>query len=125
MAHQNPSIMSFYHPELSTDKTKGSINGPSCSSSDGFTAQEIESALHPVLHKWQPRGKYEDVDIGALVPGPGCVALIGRVVNFYDQATPSKKPHAAKGCLKVIVKDDTGAIVVSQTICLRGKGDSY
>lgn len=46
------------------------------------------------------------------MPGPGCVAFMGRVVNFYDQATLSKAPQAAKGCLKVVVKDDTGALMV-------------
>ena len=52
------------------------------------------------------------MDIGGLVAGPRNVALTGRVANFYDQATPSKMPQAAKGCLKVIVKDNTGAIAV-------------
>lgn len=81
--------------------------------SDGFTGDEIDSVLYPKLHRWQPRVEYQDVDIGSLVPGPGRVALTARIVNFYDQVTPSKMPRAAKGCSKVIVKDDTGAMVVS------------
>jgi len=38
---------------------------------------------------------------------------MGRIVNFYDQTTTSKMPKAAKGCLKMIMKDDTGALTVS------------
>ena len=83
---------------------------------DGFTEEEIESALHPTFHRWQPRAEYQDVDIDSLVPGPGCVAIMARIVNFYDMATPSKRPQAAKGCLRVIVKDDTGCLVVSGSI---------
>lgn len=83
---------------------------------DGFTPLEIESALHPTLHKWQPRAEYNEVDISELVPGPGCVTVMGRVVNFYNQPTPSKTPMSAKGCLKMIVKDDTGAFTVSHCI---------
>lgn len=81
--------------------------------SDGFTEEEVDAVLHPRLYTWRPQAEYHDVDIRSLVPGPGCVALTARIVNFYDQVTPSKMPQAAKGCLKVIVKDDTGAMVVS------------
>ncbi len=38
---------------------------------------------------------------------------MGRIVNFHNIATPSKMPKAAQGCLKLIVKDDTGAFTVS------------
>ena len=55
---------------------------------------------------------YEETEIGSLVPGPQRVALMGRVANFYDQSTPNKMPQAAKGCVKIIVKDDTGALTV-------------
>ncbi|MCJ1398080.1 hypothetical protein MMC11_001277 [Xylographa trunciseda] len=79
---------------------------------DGFSEDELQAALHPALHRWNPRSDYEDCDISSLVPGPGCRALQGRVVNFYHQPTPSKKPQAAKGCLKVVIKDDTGALMV-------------
>ena len=81
--------------------------------SDGFTEEEMDAVLHPRLHTWRPRVEYQDVDIGSLVPGPGCVVLTARIVNFFNQAMSSKMPQAAKGCLKVIVKDDTGAMVVS------------
>lgn len=105
-----PSIQSFFQPEISPSRNPATTTP--CETGDGFTVEEIEATLQPKLHKWQPRGSYKEVEIGSLVPGPGCVALMGRVANFYDQATPSKAPQAAKGCLKVIVKDDTGALMV-------------
>lgn len=37
---------------------------------------------------------------------------MGRVVNFYDTARPSKSHKAAQGCLKIMLADDTGAITV-------------
>ncbi len=114
MAPQITSIQSFFQPEVpSAQRTqKPSVHHQSHNTSDGFTSSEIEAALHSSLHKWQPRTTYNDTDIRDLVAGPGCVALMGRVVNFHDIATPSKMPKAAKGCLKLTVKDDTGAFTV-------------
>lgn len=37
---------------------------------------------------------------------------MGRVVNFYDTAKPSKSHKAAQGCLKIMLADDTGVITV-------------
>ncbi|KAL8794224.1 MAG: hypothetical protein Q9195_003178 [Heterodermia aff. obscurata] len=80
---------------------------------DGFTAAEVEATLHPSsLPKWQPRGTYDEADIVSLTPGPRCLTLMGRIVNFYRWKGPSKKPPAAKGFLKLKVKDDTGVIEV-------------
>ena len=112
MPQQFPSIQSFFQPEVSPAR-KGKTSSPPSGAGDGFTAEEVDATLHPpTLHRWQPRGTYKEVDIETLVPGPGCVALMGRVVNFFHLQTPSKAPHAAKGCLKLVVKDDTGALVV-------------
>lgn len=118
MAPQAPSIQSFFQPEVASAQRpkKRKHFEISEDNGDGFTSSEISSALHPTLHKWQPRTTYEERDIGSLVPGPGCVALMGRVVNFYDQVMTSKMPRAAKGCLKVIVKDDSGAFAVSASL---------
>lgn len=113
MPPQFPSIQSFFQPEVSPSKAKAPT-GPPVATGDGFTAAEVEATMHPTsLPKWQPRGTYYDADIDSLAPGPRCVALVGRVVNFYDLYTPSKRPQAAKGCLKLAVKDDTGVIDVS------------
>ena len=65
-----------------------------------------------MLHQWHPSVEYEDVDIGSLMLGPKCLSIVGRVVNFFDQRMPSKMPKAAKGCLKMVIKDNTGVLVV-------------
>ena len=113
MPAQSLSIQSYFQPDSSHTKPQAPSSPPTIIG-DGFTAAEIEATLHPSsLPKWQPRGTYDDADIGSLAPGPRCLTLIGRVVNIYDQHTPSNKPQAAKGCLKLKVKDDTGVIEVS------------
>ena len=109
MAHRFPSIQSFFHPEAPPERKEA---GVPAQNGDGFTAEEIEAALHPTLPPWVLEHEYEEVDIGSLIPGYRRVTFMGRVVNFYDQQTPSKMPNAAKGCLKVVLKDDSGALVV-------------
>lgn len=74
--------------------------------------------MHPSAENWIPAREYDETDIGSLIPGPQCVTFIGRVANFYDQSTPSKMPQAAKGCVKIIVKDDTGALTVGNEFLL-------
>ena len=115
MAPQIPSIQSFFQPEVpSARKTQKPAAPPQLSDTgDGFTSSEIEAALHPTLHKWQPRTTYNETNISDLGAGPGCVTLMGRIVNLHNIATPSKMPKAAQGCFKLIVKDDTGAFAVS------------
>lgn len=117
MSPQFPSIQSFFQTEVSPKKRPATADPPS-EAGDGFTLEEIEATLQPELHKWQPRAHHEETEIGSLVPGPGCVALMGRVVNFCDQAILSKAPQAAKGCLKLVLKDDTGALMVPFTFSL-------
>lgn len=112
MAPQHTSIQSFFKPEVPSVQKTQKPAAESSDTSHGFTSSEIEAALHPSLHKWQPRASYNDTDIRDLVPGPKPVALMGRVVNFHHIATPSKMPQAAKGCLKLTVKDDTGVLAV-------------
>ena len=124
MVPQVPSIQSFFQPEVPSPTSHKPSRRPisKAGMNDGFTSSEVEAALHPALHKWQPRMTYDEVDIGSLVPGPGCVAVMGRVVNFYDQTMNSKMPQAARGCLKVIVRDDTGAFAVNAQFSGRCKG---
>ena len=114
MAPQITSIQSFFQPEVqSAQKTsKPAVPHQTNDTGDGFTSSEIEAALHPALHPWQPRTTYNETDIGDLVAGPGCVALMGRIVNFYTVTTPRKTPKAAQGGFQLTVKDDTGAFVV-------------
>ena len=113
MAPQFPSIQSFFQPEMPRPSNPAA-NSAGIKAGDGFTHEEVEWTLKPSLHKWQPRCDYNEVDIGCLEPGPGCVMLVGRVVNLYNEEKSSKTPNGAKGCLKLIVKDDTGALSVLQ-----------
>ena len=119
MPPQFPSIQSFFQPEVSPAQEDKASNSP-LAAGDGFTAEEVEATIFPPsLPHWQPRGIYEEVDIETVIPGPGCVTIMGRVVNFFVLETPSKAPHAAKGCLKMVIKDDTGALVVSFLVTRR------
>ncbi|KAL8733899.1 MAG: hypothetical protein Q9166_001887 [cf. Caloplaca sp. 2 TL-2023] len=82
-------------------------------SDEGFTTTEVKAFLYSTPHAWKPRIEYEDAQIGKLVPGPRCVHVVGRVVNFYEQPTStSNLPYASKRCLNVLVRDDTGMIKV-------------
>lgn len=117
MPAQFPSIQSFY--PLTSSPSKGSSSPAKDSSdtspadiADGFTSSEVDTVLYPSPHSWTPPRDYDDAEIETLVPGPQPVHLTVRIVNFFDQQTPSKMPQAAKGCIKIIVKDDTGAMTV-------------
>ena len=114
MAPQITSIQSFFQPEVpyAQKASKPAVPHQTTDTGDGFTSSEMEAALHPTLHPWQPRTMYNETDIGDLVAGPGCVALMGRIVNFHNVTTLSKTPKAAQGCFKLTVKDDTGAFIV-------------
>ena len=108
MAPPFPSIQSFFHADTVSSPTKSELSPVD----DGFTAAEVENALHPTLPEWRPRGEYEDVDIGAVVPGKGSVSIMGRVVNFHDSPLSGKAPHSAQGCVRLLVQDDTGLLAV-------------
>ncbi|KAK7178757.1 uncharacterized protein CC84DRAFT_1261574 [Paraphaeosphaeria sporulosa] len=77
---------------------------------DGFTPEELQ--VSPPTSTWVPTLDYEESDIASLEPGPRHLALMGRVVNFYDMPKPSKRPKAAQGLVKIMVADDTGTMFV-------------
>lgn len=80
---------------------------------DGFTAEEKEEALRPQpAEPWYPPVEYEDCEIHELYPGPRAVTFMGRVANIFDVANTPKTPRSAKGCVKLCVKDHTGAVTV-------------
>ncbi|KAL6709076.1 hypothetical protein ACN47E_001892 [Coniothyrium glycines] len=84
--------------------------------SDSFAQDDVQSTMPSsgvvVLPQWMPSLEYEVVDLGDLQPGPRNVMLMGRIVNFYDIAKPSKSHKAAQGCLKVMLADDTGVLTM-------------
>lgn len=82
---------------------------------DGFTAAEIDAALHPTLAQtWQPSPttKYDDLEISEIAPGPRCITFMGRIANVFDIANAARMPRTAKGCLRIVIKDDSGAVTV-------------
>jgi ssDNA-binding replication factor A large subunit len=108
---QFPTIESFFQPlSVNGQKENGTATPPKVG--DGFTEEEVQSALNPTNITWKPQESYDEVGIGDLSPGPRRAAITGRVVNLYEAATPSKMPTAATGYLKLIIKDDTGVIMV-------------
>jgi hypothetical protein len=115
MAQHWPSIQSFFQPD-STRPRKADI----LKSGDGFTLEEVDAVLSPTGRSWSPRQEYTERNIGDLVPGLGRVAFTGRVVNLFETQTHSKMPRAAKGFIRVVLKDDTGALVVGSASPLYG-----
>jgi len=59
---------------------------------------------------WKPPCEYEKVTINRLAPGPRRVTFTCKVVNIFKHSVQSKSPHAANGCIKLLVKDDSGKI---------------
>lgn len=110
------SIQNFLPPTPHTSPIKRSLFSPSAPPpiGDGFTAGEVSEALKPKsAEAWQPVAEYVDRDIRDLDPGPAAVTFMGRVANIFDVTHTPKTPQSAQGCVKLCVKDDTGAITVS------------
>jgi hypothetical protein len=85
---------------------------------DGFTAEELQEVQvqRPKQAEWQPQGEYDECEIRDLIPGPRAVTFMGRVANIFDVGNTPKTPRSAQGCVKLCVKDDTGAITVGQRL---------
>jgi hypothetical protein len=81
---------------------------------DGFTPEEVDAALRPTVDaSWTPDAAHAETEIASLEPGPRCVVIRGRIINFFDQPATVRRLNAAKGCFKLIVKDDSGALCVT------------
>ena len=111
MSPQFPSIRDFFQADPSTQRTNTLLTFDS-SISDGFTPEEMDTTQDLPVEQWETNQDYTDISVGDLVPGPRKVTFVARIVNFYNQPIASKKPQAAKGCLNLLVKDDTAAITV-------------
>ncbi|KAK5124695.1 hypothetical protein LTR85_001408 [Meristemomyces frigidus] len=109
------SIQAFFPPTPNASPIKAA-SSPPCSDApigDGFTADEVQEALHPKpVEAWHPPGDYVECEVRDLYPGPRAVTFMGRIANIFDVASTPKTPRAAKGCVKLCVKDDTGAVTV-------------
>ena len=117
------SIQAFFSPTPSASPTKPSSSAPASDPpvGDGFTLDEVKAALKPKpAEPWHPATEFADCEIRDLRPGPNPVTFIGRIANIFDVANTPKTPRSAKGCFKLSVKDDTGAITVSLQQCCPG-----
>jgi hypothetical protein len=47
---------------------------------DGFTEEEVASALDPLNRKWDPDKEYEEQSIDQVIPGPRAITFVGRIV---------------------------------------------
>lgn len=107
-----PFIQAFYSPgnQLgATEHHDTAISVPG----DAFTIDELESTLDPLKSPFNPSHEYTQHNIGELAPGTRPVKFIGRVVSFTTQYRRSNSNVAATGWHQLIVKDNTGAICVS------------
>lgn len=109
--HMNSSIQAFFPPTSSSSSLTKQMS--SSSIGDGFTAGEFEEAMKLTPAKpWQPEVDYAEREIRELYPGPRAVTFMGRIANIYDIPNAPKTPRSAKGCVKLCVKDDHGAVTV-------------
>ncbi|KAK4449153.1 hypothetical protein QBC34DRAFT_463794 [Podospora aff. communis PSN243] len=112
MVLPNPSIQSFYQKDNLPPPARPapSVTWPS---SDGFSPEEVSAALRPVAETWKPKGEYDDVQIGDLLPGPARVRFTGRIVNF--SASKDGSPRRAvlpQGFHFLVVKDHSGVVAI-------------
>ncbi|ORY19497.1 hypothetical protein BCR34DRAFT_620953 [Clohesyomyces aquaticus] len=100
-------------PSQASASSQPQLPSSSCHNpGDGFSPEEIEAVLHPPLIQWTPTQDYDETNIGALERGPKPVTFMGRIANMYNMAQSSKRLSAVKGCLKILVADETGAMTV-------------
>ena len=62
--------------------------------------------------QWSPAHTYDTVAISSLSPGPHNATFTCRIINIYDQPFESKMPQSAKGCLKLLVKDNNATLLI-------------
>jgi hypothetical protein len=105
--HQT-SIQAFYEqePPPSAQGDSGQTVG------DGFDRQERHPTCLAGLPQWHPKLEYTAADIADLKPGVDRVEITGRIVYLYHHTRQSKSPTAAKGCWRLVVKDETAAMTV-------------
>lgn len=114
MAKCTLAFKSFFEPlPLSSEAASPArpLTNPAPMEDDSTESEQRCTEPLPSRH-WQPQHDYEQVSIGELAPGSRRVSFTARVVNLYDHHACSKLERSAKGCLKVLVKDDSALILV-------------
>lgn len=123
----NASIQAYLTPVTSPVKSEAR-DAPV---GDGFTAEELQNALKPKpADIWHPgvteqctarsahlilimlEFEYTDMEISDLIAGPRAVTFMGRVANMFDVANSPRTPRSAKGCVKLCIRDGSGAITI-------------
>lgn len=113
MAKSPPTIKSFFEPVPSPSQSAQKGHLPTLQTTTAPIEGGLVEAARLSPGHWRPQHDYEEVSIGELAPGPRRISFTARVVNLYDdQNVHSKKPDSAKGCLKVLMKDDSALIQV-------------
>ncbi|GAB7342995.1 hypothetical protein MBLNU457_g1091t2 [Dothideomycetes sp. NU457] len=108
MASSTPSIQSFFHSQSSSPQ-KLSLTQPD----DESTYSQFRTTVGTFRKQpWKPSADYIRYEITDLLPGPGRVCVQGRIANIFNLGNLSRVPYGAKGCLKLLVKDDTGVLTV-------------
>lgn len=109
------SIQSFSGKEVRLEKTAPAA-AELPKAGDGFTEDELASAIDPLNRKWDPEKEYEELSIDQLIPGPRAVTFVGRIVNLSTRFGSNPKQPRATGWHFMIIKDDSGAISVSYLV---------
>ncbi len=73
----NPTVALFY--KEGRQDTPVAEPGP-FKPGDGFTEEEVASALDPLNRKWDPDKEYEEQSIDQVIPGPRAITFVGRIV---------------------------------------------
>ncbi|WPH02560.1 Hypothetical protein R9X50_00542500 [Acrodontium crateriforme] len=109
------SIQNFLLPTPSNSPSKRDLSPAQSNVSygDGFTEAEINEARTPKsIEPCYPTSEYLECEIRDLQPGHRAVTFMGRIANIFDVSNSPKTARSAKGCSKLCVKDETGAITV-------------
>ena len=120
------SIQSFYLPSSSPVKpvplppSSGLKDLPSTDSGDGRSPYQVHRTF---ARSWVPQKDYIKADISTLTPGSQSTKLTARIVNFHEHSPRAKAPYGAQGCIRFILKDDTGAITVRFSFPHAVRGD--
>lgn len=82
---------------------------------NGLSPSEQQTTGPFTSDAWHPQARLSDQGIGELVPGSRRATFTGRVVYLYDKKFESGMPKAAKGCLKLLLKDAQAVTLVASS----------
>ena len=88
---------------------------PTHTSDTSCTNTKLHSTATRTEIAWTPQQDYDGVCLTELSPGPRRVCFTARIVNIYNQQVQSKMPQAARGFLRLLLKDGSGVILVWRT----------